>query len=117
MLAPLKPDLFWDTLLARFGVLYSARLEQVLDFAANALLFAPIGFLLHGWWRGTGGASRRSALGALATAACLATAIELLQAGLGWRTASVQDVLANVAGAAMGLWIDRFLARRPPGIP
>lgn len=65
-----------------------------IEFAANILLFVPLGFLLTGlfrrpWW-------------GFALALGLSVAAELVQVLLPARLPSPRDVLANALGAAIG---------------
>ncbi|MEJ1921977.1 VanZ family protein [Microbacterium sp. KHB019] len=74
------------------------------EFGANILIFAPLGFLLtllfdHPW---------RGAL----LAAALSIAAELGQILIPARTPSARDVLANALGAAVGAALAWFVVRR-----
>lgn len=65
------------------------------EFAANIVLFLPFGVLL--------GVILRRPAAVLLTALAISGGIELVQAlVLSGRTATLHDVLANVAGAALG---------------
>ena len=68
-----------------------------IEFIANIVLFVPLGFLLTLLFR-------RAWLGAL-VALALSVAVELAQLLLPGRVASPRDVLANVAGAALGAFL------------
>lgn len=81
----------------------------LVEFAANVLMFVPLGAL---------GVLARPPFGAVAVVACgtaLSIAVELGQ----WllipgRTGDYRDVIANIVGAALGaLLAERFRARRP----
>lgn len=65
-----------------------------IEFFANALMFAPLGFLLTAWfrhpWRG------------VVLAVVLSVGAELAQVVIPQREPSVRDVLANGLGAALG---------------
>lgn len=82
---------------------------SVIEFSANIAMFAPIGFLLAltnqrlRWWHVVGGV------------AALSTTAEIAQSLLRPdRFGTVQDVLANTAGAALGFLAATYLhARRP----
>ncbi|MCR2823911.1 VanZ family protein [Microbacterium sp. zg.Y909] len=80
-----------------------------IEFSANILLFAPLGFLTTLWLR-------RPLWGA-AAAVALSAAAELAQLVLPSRTASVRDILANAAGAVIGAavaWLWHLRAHRRP---
>ena len=77
------------------------------DFAvlANVLLFVPVfaalAVLVPSWWWVLG-------------AAAVSGAVELHQLSLGTREASIGDVLANTAGAALGVLLGRAVRRAVP---
>lgn len=71
------------------------------DFAANLLLYLPLGIAL--WRRSLPAVSWR--------AAALSMLIELLQIWSFGRYTSVFDVLANAGGAMLGWWLARGLSR------
>lgn len=84
---------------------------SVIEFSANVALFAPIGFLVTLasprllWWHVVGGV------------AVLASLAEVAQSALRpERFGTVQDVVANTAGAALGFIVARCLqtGRRAP---
>jgi glycopeptide antibiotics resistance protein len=75
------------------------------DLLSNVLLFLPIGLLLCATSRG-----RFRGLTPIAAAAALSVAIEFAQAFVSWRTPSVVDVAAEVAGAACGVTIWRLMS-------
>ena len=96
-----------------FGSLDEAvRLAGVL---ANVLLFVPVGFIV-------GLATRRWWLG-LAIGVAISAGSELVQLALPSRVASVEDVIANSLGAALGAGIalaalaHRRSAPHPAGAP
>ncbi|PVE72146.1 VanZ family protein [Microbacterium testaceum] len=71
---------------------------DVVESAANVAMFVPLGLLVAAWggrwWQG------------LVLAAALSTAIELTQLWfLPTRVADVRDVVANTAGAGIGLLV------------
>lgn len=74
------------------------------DFAvlANVLLFVPVfaalAVLVPSWWW-------------VLAAAAVSGAVELHQLSLGTREASIGDVLANTAGAALGVLLGRAVRR------
>ena len=71
---------------------------------ANLLLFAPLGGVLYlRCW---------SAAKAVATAAAISLAIELLQRVIPGRTTSIDDVLFNTLGAALGWLLARWFSSR-----
>lgn len=65
-----------------------------IEFAANIIMFAPLGFLLTMVWR-------RHAYGVIA-AIGLSVSAELVQALIPSRQPSLRDILANALGAALG---------------
>ncbi|WP_109209642.1 MULTISPECIES: VanZ family protein [Microbacterium] len=78
--------------------------DNWVEFAANILLFVPLGFLLtlvlrHHWW----GVVLALAVSALA---------ELAQIVLPSRQPSLRDILANVLGAAIGAALAWLLVLR-----
>ncbi len=85
---------------------------EPLSFWLNVLMFVPLGVLLP-LIRPRAGSVRRLA----ARAACASAAIELVQFGL-WltlgsrRTVDVNDLIANTAGALLGLLLLRMAATR-----
>jgi glycopeptide antibiotics resistance protein len=91
-----------------------SRLLSLGDAVGNILLFVPFGFFLHGWRL----ARRREAAGRISinpswlAALGFSATIECCQLFLDGRTASVNDVMTNVAGALIGL----RLARAHPGL-
>ena len=75
-----------------------------IEFAANVMMFAPLGFLLsllfrHAWW-------------GVALALALSVAAELAQLVIPSRQAHLRDVLANVLGAALGAALAWLIVRR-----
>ncbi len=89
------------------------------DFVSNVLLFVPIGLFgaaaLDWTWRRT---RVLNALAIISGAFLLSLGLELLQASVVWRTASVVDVVAETLGAVVGLatwraastYVDRAVA-------
>ncbi|OUZ12123.1 hypothetical protein BHE97_02710 [Aeromicrobium sp. PE09-221] len=78
----------------------------VIEVSANVALFVPFGVLVA-WWGGWAW-WRVAIIGAL-----VSTVIEAVQAVAPLdRTASVGDVLANTAGAALGALVARWVLRR-----
>jgi len=83
-----------------------------LEFIANILLFVPAGVLLAVLL----GPGRRRLAVALAVA--VSVAIELVQGILlPARVASLGDIIANAAGALLGVWVAARAARAAPGGP
>ena len=82
---------------------------NIVQFAANVLLFVPFGVLVMLMWR------RATVLRATAVGAAVAVLIELLQLLVRpERLASLQDVVANTFGAAVGaaaVWVVRSRRR------
>lgn len=74
------------------------------EFAANIVMFAPLGFLLTLLWQ-------RRAVGVL-VAVGLSVAAELVQAVIPSREPSLRDILANTLGAGMGAIIAWLLVLR-----
>lgn len=65
-----------------------------IEFVANILMFAPLGFLItllfrHPWY-------------GVALSLALSAAVEVVQIAIPSRQASLRDVVANVLGAALG---------------
>jgi len=78
------------------------------SFTLNVILFIPLGVLLPLWWRGQDGFPRTALAGLLGSAA-----IELTQLILGLtigsrRMVDINDLIANTAGALVGLLILRL---------
>ncbi|WP_312676436.1 VanZ family protein [Microbacterium sp.] len=75
-----------------------------IEFFANVLMFAPLGFLLtllmRRWWHG------------LAIAVALSVLAEVLQAVIPSRQPSLRDILANALGAAVGAGVALLIVRR-----
>jgi len=69
------------------------------DFAANLLLYAPLGW----------GLRSHGALVALTTAVMLSSGVEFLQGGMVGRHPGIFDIVANVAGAMFGFAAARRL--------
>jgi glycopeptide antibiotics resistance protein len=78
------------------------------DVVANVLLYMPLGFLLSRPAR----SSRRDALIALALGVGLSIGIEWTQVYSHARVPSVTDVIANGAGAWLGVAVARATAAR-----
>lgn len=86
------------------------------DTFANILLFLPLGFFLHGRRKLRRSPARVSFMQTLLLAAALSASIEALQFFLKDRFSSINDVMFNVAGAALGAlaahyFYERALAR------
>jgi glycopeptide antibiotics resistance protein len=85
------------------------------DLLSNVLLFLPIGLLLsaaRGQTRTPGlPATLAAPLLTIAFATALSVVIEFAQAFVSWRTPSIVDVAAEVAGAACGIAIWRLMSR------
>jgi hypothetical protein len=82
---------------ASFICLLGCRDQSVRDLLSNILLFLPLGWMLRHWLR------PRYAVGV-----CLLVtmAIELAQATvITGRDPSLRDILSNVAGGALGVWL------------
>ncbi|MCT9818986.1 VanZ family protein [Microbacterium sp. W1N] len=78
-----------------------------IEFAANILMFVPLGFLLalliRPYWAGVG------------VALLVSAGAELVQMIIPSRVASLRDILANVAGAAVGAGLAWLLVVRRDG--
>lgn len=72
------------------------------DTIANILLFIPLGFFLHGWRKLRRNPSSRDFLGTVLLGALFSTGIEILQFFLKDRFSSVNDVMFNAVGTALG---------------
>ena len=77
------------------------------DFVLNIALFLPIGFLL----RSLGSAHRRFGWGPVLLAFGFSTLIEATQVFIPGRFVSPNDVIANTAGAWIGVWIRHRVER------
>jgi glycopeptide antibiotics resistance protein len=80
-----------------------------IEFAANILMFVPLGLLLtllfaHPWY-------------GVVLALALSAAVELVQIVIPSRQASLRDVLANVIGAAIGAALAWLIVRREARSP
>lgn len=105
----------WEIVYRRGGFGYRESHELVVDVVLNVVAFLPLGFLLHGSYRGDGVTSRRTLTLATATAAALAIAAEATQWALAWRRASALDVVIDVAAAAAGAVLQALLRRTRRG--
>jgi glycopeptide antibiotics resistance protein len=72
------------------------------DTIANILLFLPFGFFLHGWRILRRNTSSRDFLKTILLGALLSAGIEILQFFLKDRFSSINDVMFNVVGTALG---------------
>ncbi len=86
---------------------------DVPSFVLNVIMFVPLGVLLPLLWRTTD-AVRRMAV----AAACASGGIELVQFVIGLttgsrRTVDVNDLIANTAGALLGLLVLRLAVPSP----
>lgn len=75
------------------------------EFGANIVMFAPLGFLLTLLWS-------RGAIGVL-VAVGVSVAAELVQAVIPSREPSLRDILANTLGAVIGAIIAWLFVIRP----
>jgi len=99
-----------DALASRFGALGFGT--GWIEFIANILMFLPLGMLLtllfrHPW-------------AGFALAVILSISAEIVQLVIPGRTASLRDIVANGAGAAIGAliaWIVIVIRRRRPSPP
>lgn len=106
LLAPGSPSDAVDTITAwlRDGLGLSLLRQGWVEFAGNIALFLPLGFLLSVVWR-------RPWVGVV-VAVVVSIAAEVVQLALPARTASLRDVVANVAGAVIGATVAWLLLRR-----
>ena len=105
---------FWELTGQYLGLGWTAGREQGLDGAVNILLFVPLGFLVHRWWRDDSPPSWVTAGSTVVVLTLLASSMESIQIFLAWRHASVADILSNIFGAAIGATVDAGLARIAP---
>lgn len=78
------------------------------DFVANILLYIPAGFLLCGWLVGPSSRPVVKTIGAvvgLAFLVALALSVEFIQQYFPARTVSRNDLIADIAGAAIGVGV------------
>lgn len=91
------------------------------DFIANILLFIPLGYFLLGALRvDRAGGSLLATMAALVSACALSVSVEFLQAFFPPRTPCLNDILAQVLGACLGVtaWqcAGRLLTARIRGV-
>lgn len=102
---PLPLDVAWQRLL--HAPFLHLGVESRADWVANGVLYFPVGFLTAGLLRGgaSPGPLRRALawVGALAFGAALAVAVEWAQTAFPPRTVSLNDLLAEVVGTAIGV--------------
>jgi glycopeptide antibiotics resistance protein len=77
---------------------------DVVEFSANVVMFVPLGLLVRAW----GGRPWHGILGGLVLSAAIETTQLLF---LPTRVADVRDVVANTAGAALGVLLGALIAR------
>ncbi|MGC0370332.1 glycopeptide antibiotics resistance protein [Microbacterium sp. SLBN-111] len=77
---------------------------DVVEFSANVVMFVPLGLLVLAW----GGRPWHGILGGLVLSAAIETTQLLF---LPTRVADVRDVVANTAGAALGVLFGALIAR------
>lgn len=91
------------------ATLTSTPMDALVQVGANLVVFVPLGFLLPLRWPGFAGVPRMALVGAMVSG-LLETAQYALDMG---RVSSVDDVLMNTAGAAVGAFLARVhVARR-----
>lgn len=112
LIAPKRyPDKWQRTELVPFYPNPGARLTTS-DTLANILLFIPFGFFLQGW-RKLRRPNPRLRLGkTMLAAALLSTSIEVLQFFLKDRFSSINDVMFNVIGTALGAVAAHYFYQR-----
>jgi glycopeptide antibiotics resistance protein len=101
-------------IIARFQLTAEHGINSWTNFAANVLLFIPIGLFGGGWLIGGREFGLRQVLGALALAVgsiALSVTIEVLQVLVPSRTPSLADIAAQCLGTAMGAAIWLLLSR------
>ncbi|WP_426003829.1 VanZ family protein [Paenarthrobacter sp. NyZ202] len=79
----------------------------VIEFVANIVMFIPLGCLTLALWPQTWTMRSMVLLGAVAS-----TFIELMQLLIPGRVTAVSDVIANTAGALLGVFLARKLGLR-----
>ncbi len=72
----------------------------VLEFAANVLLFVPLGVLVPMAW---GKFNALVALGAIGLGLAVSVCVELAQLGIPGRVADPRDLMSNTLGVIVGL--------------
>lgn len=83
------------------------------DFLVNILLFVPLGYFLIGTLRvDRAGGSLLATSAALAVSAALSVSVEMLQAFFPPRTPCLNDVMAQILGACLGVVAWEFGGRR-----
>lgn len=82
----------------------------VIEFVANIIMFVPLGCLTLTLWPEAWTGRRMVLLGAVAS-----TFIELTQLLIPGRVTALTDVIANTAGALLGVYLARKLAARSHG--
>ncbi|MEU8132814.1 VanZ family protein [Streptodolium elevatio] len=91
------------------ATLTSTPVDAFVQVGANLVVFVPLGFFLPMRWPGFAGVPRMALLGAVVSG-LLETGQYVLDMG---RVSSVDDVLMNTAGAAVGAYLARVhVARR-----
>jgi len=108
LIAPKRYHAKWErTELAPFYPNPGARLTGS-DTFANILLFLPFGFFLHGWRKLKRSPQPIAFSKTLLLAALFSAGIEVLQFFLKDRFSSINDVMFNVVGAALGAVVAHY---------
>ena len=100
----------WDDALDRFAKIPYLQLGigSRADWVANLLLFIPLAYLWLGalWRQGSDRWNVAATLGVVAAGAALSVGIEFVQLYFPQRTVSINDIVAEAAGAVVGvgLW-------------
>ena len=81
------------------------------DKAAHLCLYLVFGWLLV-QAMGTNRRQRAQPWRAWAAVTSYGVLMELMQAGLPWRSAELTDAMMNATGAALGVWVGVSLSRR-----
>lgn len=76
------------------------RVFPALEFAANVLLFVPLGVLVPLAW---GKFNALVALGTVGLGLAVSVCVELAQLGISGRVADPRDLISNTLGAIVGL--------------
>lgn len=113
MVATLAPFNFSSPPRAAFQ--YGAFQQQADDVALNVVLFVPLGVLLSREGRGRSLSPSLVVAATLVGAGLLSASLEWAQAFLPVRDSSLVDVMANVAGAGLGLAAERRWGRPRSG--
>jgi VanZ family protein len=102
-----QPESFW--ILSREPKSQPLRHLQTRDTVNNLLLYLPLGLLLA---LSAPAGGRRAALGAVLSVAAISASMELAQFFISTRNPSINDLILNVAGGAVGYAVGLGVARQ-----